>query len=227
MEGRNNAEEATLTMSAGIPGAELRPWRDVEPLVQAGGVSAAAFATRSFRGVDPAEEVAVVAGDLAASSLELEIPLVVLGSLHVTGGLVVHEHAHLVVLGDAAGDAVACTAALFVAGSLRATQLVYLCSGNDFRTHIGGTVDTPLLIENGMRTHVGTACSGTIVSLHNIVEVAGVRVPHDDRGEQRLQETLVPELWEPDENGNGGLHENLLELVARGAVLSHEHARGR
>jgi hypothetical protein len=165
--------------------------------------------------LDDCEDVEVIEGDHAVDALELGEPTVVFGSLRATRGISTWEHAHLIVLGDLTVDILDGTAGLYVRGDLRAAQLVYLCSGNDYSALIEGTLDTPLVIENGTHTTV-RACTGRVISTHNRFLVGGERVPHTEDDEPLLRTLLVPEVFEPDERGNGGLHENLSTFALDG-----------
>jgi hypothetical protein len=165
--------------------------------------------------LDDIDDVDVVDGDLEVRALDREEPLVVFGALRVAGAITTWEHAHLIVLGDASAAMIACTAGLYVRGALRVDQVVYLCSGNDYSTLIEGELAAPLVIEHGMHTTVG-CCTATIVTTHNRFVVGGQCVPHTEDDEEVLRALLVPEVFQPDEHGNGGVHENLLRLAGEG-----------
>ncbi len=126
-----------------------------------------------------------VEGDLRVAHLDLAEapPLIVTGSLEVTGSLVdsTYPLSLLVVLGDVVAGQAVTLGEFHVAGKVTVRGLWFLCSGNDHVARVGGDVTTGVFFEDGMRTVVGGGLVGAqLISRHNTVTTARGRLASGD-----------------------------------------------
>lgn len=168
--------------------------------IERAGAGALAF-SKSL--LDEHDSIAIVEGDLVIDRLcePYGSPLLVTGSLRARGPVIVDEGSPLIVLGDLhASDVYIWMAALYVGGSLAAPGLVYLHSGNDYSTLIGGDAHVGALYEGGMHTTICGRASGQLFRTMNQIRVGVTDLPM--AGSDAMRSCFVPEVWADNLDGD-------------------------